>query len=215
MIARGYLIAAATGVVLATAATAQTARTSPDQIVCAMSGVCGSDAGAPGADRQIKVGQEKSFSLVKPSAMMAVTPTAAPSAKGAPPARYVATKAVRRAPPPRPASGRVDMLVTFGLGSADLDSASRQEIQNFATAMSSPNLASMHFNIEGHTDAVGDRAYNLDLSKRRADAVASYLASLGVDPSRIKPQGYGFDKPRAGLAPRAPGNRRVEFVKAS
>ncbi len=106
------------------------------------------------------------------------------------------------------------MLVTFPLGSAELNDASRRELQSFATAMGSPTLAGMHFNIEGHTDAIGNRDYNLDLSKRRADAVVAYLTSLGIDSSRLRSEGFGFDKPRPGFAPKAPGNRRVEFVKA-
>ena len=107
------------------------------------------------------------------------------------------------------------MLVTFPLGSAALNDASRQELQSFASAMGSPALSGMHFNIEGHTDAIGARDYNLDLSKKRADAVVSYLTSLGVDGTRLRAEGFGFDKPRTGLAPKAAGNRRVEFVKAS
>ena len=109
----------------------------------------------------------------------------------------------------------LDMLVTFPMGSSALNEASRQELQSFATAMGSSTLTGMRFNIEGHTDAVGARDFNLDLSKKRADAVVSYLTSLGVDAARLRAEGFGFDKPRAGLAPKAAGNRRVEFVKAS
>ena len=69
-----------------------------------MAGVCDAAGdGSPSADRQIKVGQEKSFSLVKPSAMVA-TPSA-PAAAGM---RHAANMPmVRRAPAPKPASGRL------------------------------------------------------------------------------------------------------------
>ena len=51
--------------------------------------------------------------------------------------------------------------------------------------------------ISGYTDAKGSDAYNLALSKRRADAVAAYLASKGISRSRLKTTGYGESKPIA------------------
>jgi outer membrane protein OmpA-like peptidoglycan-associated protein len=81
--------------------------------------------------------------------------------------------------------------------------------------MKKPEFASWRFAVNGHTDAVGDRDYNLDLSSRRAKAVVDYLVSQGVDPSRLVPNGYGFDQPRLGLAPNNPRNRRVELSRAS
>jgi outer membrane protein OmpA-like peptidoglycan-associated protein len=49
----------------------------------------------------------------------------------------------------------------------------------------------------GHTDSVGDEAYNLKLSERRAQAVVDYLAALGVAPGRVKAVGYGESQPLA------------------
>lgn len=205
-------IAAASVLVFgAGALSAQTAHTRPDQIVCAMSGTC--DQGSPSADRQIPVGQEKSFSLVRPGAISSPTQQTA-AAPSATPRRVASAAPSHRAPSVRPASGRIDMLVSFPLGSADLTSSGKQEVQAFATAMSSPALSGMHFDVEGHTDAIGSREHNLDLSRRRAQSVVDYLVSLGVDRSRLEPEGFGFDKPRPGTSPRDPRNRRVEFVKA-
>lgn len=51
--------------------------------------------------------------------------------------------------------------------------------------------------ISGHTDNVGSAALNRELSQHRADAVAAYLVQKGIDASRIKAVGYGFDKPVA------------------
>ena len=67
--------------------------------------------------------------------------------------------------------------------------------------------------VEGHTDDVGDEAYNQDLSRRRASAVAGWLGSKGLDASRVTVAGYGELRP---LAPNfdEPGraeNRRVEL----
>ena len=73
----------------------------------------------------------------------------------------------------------------------------------------------MKFKVDGHTDAVGNRAYNLDLSKRRAQSVSDYLVSLGIEPARVEPQGYGFDKPRPGTTPTDSINRRVELSRVN
>jgi len=70
--------------------------------------------------------------------------------------------------------------------------------------------------IAGHTDAEGEPERNQGLSERRAQAVADYLIGKGVDPSRLKTEGFGESRP---LAPNdtAEGmrqNRRIEFSVA-
>jgi peptidoglycan-associated lipoprotein len=49
--------------------------------------------------------------------------------------------------------------------------------------------------VEGHCDERGTEAYNLALGDRRANAVREYLASLGIDTSRIKTVSYGKERP--------------------
>ena len=76
-----------------------------------------------------------------------------------------------------------------------------------------PNLK---MQIEGHTDSVGDGAHNLDLSKRRADAVKAVLATqFKVDASRLTTAGLGATKPTdSNDTPQGRAqNGRVEFVK--
>jgi peptidoglycan-associated lipoprotein len=51
--------------------------------------------------------------------------------------------------------------------------------------------------IEGHCDERGTREYNLALGERRANAAKSYLASLGVDASRLSTVSYGKERPLA------------------
>lgn len=51
--------------------------------------------------------------------------------------------------------------------------------------------------IEGHADERGTRDYNLALGERRANAAKNYLASLGVDSSRITTISYGKERPAA------------------
>ena len=53
----------------------------------------------------------------------------------------------------------------------------------------------MKIELQGHTDAQGDDAHNLDLSKRRAKSVFEYLVSQGVSADRMTHQGYGETKP--------------------
>lgn len=52
--------------------------------------------------------------------------------------------------------------------------------------------------VEGHTDDVGTEAHNLDLSERRAQAVAAWLVDEGgLDAELVTTAGYGFAHPRA------------------
>lgn len=68
--------------------------------------------------------------------------------------------------------------------------------------------------IKGYTDSVGATDYNMDLSKRRADSVADYLASKGVDRSKITTQGLGPTNPvaRNDTPTGRAQNRRVEVT---
>ena len=109
--------------------------------------------------------------------------------------------------------GRADLRVTFVTGSSELTEAGQREAQKFAAALSSPLLQGMRFTIEGHTDAVGSRASNQDLSRRRASAVVDYLVGKGGDRARFDAVGYGADRPLDGISPSAALNRRVEVVR--
>lgn len=76
-----------------------------------------------------------------------------------------------------------------------------------------PNLK---LEIDGYTDSVGDAAHNLDLSKRRAEAVRSVLVSqFGVDAARLTSNGFGAAQPTGSndTPEGRAGNRRVEFLK--
>ncbi|ACY14493.1 OmpA family protein [Haliangium ochraceum] len=67
--------------------------------------------------------------------------------------------------------------------------------------------------ISGHSDDRGKRDFNIDLSKRRAEAVRVYLVGKGVEDSRLVSMGFGPDRPlveNTSNANRAK-NRRVEF----
>ena len=55
----------------------------------------------------------------------------------------------------------------------------------------------LKFTIEGHTDALGQAAYNQKLSIKRAETVSTYLISFNISPERISVQGCGEEKPVA------------------
>ncbi|WP_298950546.1 OmpA family protein [uncultured Nonlabens sp.] len=72
----------------------------------------------------------------------------------------------------------------------------------------------LHITINGHTDYLGNAAYNQKLSEDRAKSVADYLINNGITKDRIKYKGYGESQP---IDPNEPEdaqikNRRVEFV---
>lgn len=72
----------------------------------------------------------------------------------------------------------------------------------------------MKIEIRGHTDDRGGDEYNLDLSRRRAQSVAVALAGLGIDPSRLRVEGYGKSRPLVvnDSEENRTRNRRTEFV---
>ena len=70
------------------------------------------------------------------------------------------------------------------------------------------------FSIEGHTDSVGTKSFNQNLSERRANAVKNYLISQGIDSNRLSSIGFGEDKPidtNVNANGRS-NNRRVEIL---
>lgn len=55
----------------------------------------------------------------------------------------------------------------------------------------------LNVELQGHTDNIGTKAYNDDLSLKRANAVAKYLVGKGIPRNRLATTGYGFAKPVA------------------
>ncbi len=86
--------------------------------------------------------------------------------------------------------------VFFETGKATLKKSSYKPLDEVAKILKSD--ASLHADIEGHTDNVKPRSYtNLDLSQKRADAVRDYLIGQGVDASRLSAKGFGDTQPIA------------------
>jgi len=205
---------------VATSSAAQSgpvAQQSSEDLVCKLSGDCGGADTAATRDKP----ETRGFSIAKPQAAKpvatqpqraAIAPTRSSVRQAAPSARIVTP---RQAAVAAAAPGRADLMITFVSGSAILTEQAKANANQFIQALASPKLAGMRFAIEGHTDAVGSREYNLDLSQRRAQAVVAYLADKGVNRSRLDVHGYGFDRPLDARNPRSAANRRVEVVKAN
>ncbi len=100
--------------------------------------------------------------------------------------------------------------ITFATDSAEIVSNFYAPLNNLASSFKQFNQNSIE--IVGFTDSTGSRQYNMDLSQRRAQSVATYLTAQGVDGSRLSTRGAGPDQPIASNAT-ADGraqNRRVE-----
>ena len=152
---------------------------------------------APNRRGQPRVSDTRSFSLAKPNgAASANAATAGPTRASA--------KTVKSAPRTK------DLLITFANGSSELTAQAKANARVVAEALTTGKLANARFAIDGHTNAVGNREYNLQLSEARAKALADVLAGYGVDRSRLEVHGYGFDRLIDKRAPASGANRRVE-----
>lgn len=102
--------------------------------------------------------------------------------------------------------------VSFDLDRAEIKPAFRPTLDKVADILRQYDRSVVH--IVGHTDSTGSDVYNQQLSQRRADSVAQYLASRGVDWQRLRTEGRGESQPRASNATEAGRqlNRRVELV---
>ncbi len=59
------------------------------------------------------------------------------------------------------------------------------------------NNPKISIEISGHTDSIGTYQYNMELSEKRAQAVADFLVKQGINPSRLQVKGYGYTRPEA------------------
>ena len=103
--------------------------------------------------------------------------------------------------------------IAFDFGKDTIKPESDRILNQIATLLSQhPEVKRIR--VEGHTDNIGSRPYNLDLSQRRAASVVRALVARGVQRGVLFPSGYGFDRPVAtnDTALGRAKNRRVEFV---
>ena len=107
----------------------------------------------------------------------------------------------------------VALRLNFALNSATVDQASEATLREIAAALTSEQLGQYNFRIEGHTDALGNDGYNLQLSRRRAESVRDELIRVyKVPANRLTAVGYGKTRPLDPADPMNPNNRRVQIV---
>ncbi|QQR90795.1 MAG: OmpA family protein [Myxococcales bacterium] len=110
---------------------------------------------------------------------------------------------------------RLEILdkVFFQTGKDKIQNRSFALLNNIASVLNGhPEIKKVR--VEGHSDSVGKREFNVDLSQRRAEAVVKYLTGKDVDASRLEAKGFGPDKPivaDAKTKDELAQNRRVEF----
>lgn len=127
-------------------------------------------------------------------------PSDDPQLHGCPPAK-VTTTAIE-----------ITDKIHFEFGKAVLRAESDSVLRSVAKALRD-HADIQAISIEGHTDEVGGDAFNLKLSRDRAEAVRAWLIANGIDGARLKTQGFGKRKPIADNATEEgrEKNRRVEF----
>ena len=100
----------------------------------------------------------------------------------------------------------------YDFDKADLRKESHTELNNLLRLLQdSPN---MKIEIGSHTDDMGSKEYNYNLSQRRAQSVANWLIEKGINTSRMIPKGYGEDEPLVSNDDEKEGrelNRRTEI----
>ena len=110
--------------------------------------------------------------------------------------------------------------VLFDFNKASLTSGARAKVRDISEVLEKGRVRDRQVSVEGHTDSIGSEDYNLKLSQRRADSVASELESEGISSSRIHTRGFGKKYP---IAPNQSSdgsdnpsgrakNRRVEVI---
>lgn len=100
--------------------------------------------------------------------------------------------------------------IQFNSGSDVLKQSSYASLNQVAQLMEENDF---NLTLSGYTDNTGRADSNLELSKRRANAVKQYLVDKGIDASRLTADGYGIANPIADNNTRAgrAQNRRVEL----
>ena len=102
--------------------------------------------------------------------------------------------------------------IYFDFDSSDIKSEAKKTLEDNAGWLKKNGNA--HVTVEGHCDERGSIEYNLSLGERRAQAVKSYMTSLGIPASRISIISYGKEKPLTNGDSESDyaKNRRANFV---
>ena len=107
----------------------------------------------------------------------------------------------------------MDVGINFEFDFEAMSGEALDALNDLGTALQNDDFAQIQILVNGHTDAKGDDAYNLSLSKARAEAVRSRLIlDYGIAPDRLIAIGFGEQRLRDPSNPESTTNRRVEIV---
>ena len=84
--------------------------------------------------------------------------------------------------------------IFFRVGDFELDKKSQVELSKLVAFLR--NNPTLSIEISGHTDDTGNEKSNLELSRKRAEAVVHFLVSQGIDAKRLNAIGYGQTRPQ-------------------
>lgn len=109
---------------------------------------------------------------------------------------------------------KINARIEFDFAKADLRPTAKRIVKDVARAMGARPGAVTRMAVDGHTDSVGEETDNLELSRRRAQAVVGELARLGIAQDLLLPRGFGETKPVSDndTDQGRQANRRVEFI---
>jgi outer membrane protein OmpA-like peptidoglycan-associated protein len=108
----------------------------------------------------------------------------------------------------------LSFLIIFEYNSAELTETAKKQLDGVAEAIKSSEFSGSRFAVEGHTDIIGSEPFNLDLSKRRAEAVRDYLVrQQGISASKLSAVGVGERDLYNPADPTAEENRRVRIIR--
>ena len=132
---------------------------------------------------------------------------------GTPPLRFRGLHLLTSQPAATAQMPAIGLDIRFKVNSAELTEDAKAQVKQLAEAMQSEQLSKYHFLVEGHTDSTGRPDSNMNLSKRRAEAVKDYLVTAyGVPRNRLEAIGRGQTMPISASDPANPANRRVQVV---
>lgn len=102
-------------------------------------------------------------------------------------------------------------IINFASASNEIPKANKLVLEKAAVLIN--RTPDIHLTVKGYTDSVGNAASNKELSRKRAQAVVDYLVAKGVDPNKLRAQGYGQENPVADNSTSEGQfkNRRIEF----
>ncbi len=181
-----------------------------------------SPGGNPEKPRYVEELKQSDLEQVAPEPMPVATPepTPEPPVIAEPEPEVMSTPAPIETPAPVLAGPQEKMVMTLDLNtlpfesdSARLPKYNQDRVKEIGRFLGEQKNSWDRMIVSGHTDEQGKKAYNLKLSKARADTVRQLLGEGGAPINKIKAVGYGPNRPISKAHNKAAWakNRRVEF----